>query len=139
MEDLILKCSKQTNPNKDPYISFPKTEYWEWLSKFEDGKELVLTISDKRSLSKNACLHGWVNIIAEEMGETFEVAKWYIVTTNFGYTLTEIDGIEIKIPISTSKLSNKKFGEGLTKTYIWALETFNVTLPNKDIIDQFLK
>lgn len=129
MEDLVIKGSKQTT-NNQPYLSFPKKEYWKWLEQFEDGKELVITISDKRSLGKNAALHGWIKTLADETGETFDTMKYWVVITNFGYTIKEIDGQEYKVPVSTSKLNNKEFGQGLTKTYLWALETFNVSLPS---------
>lgn len=131
MEDLVLKATKQTKDNK-PYVNFPKEEYWQWLEQVEDGNELIVTISDRRSLGKNAALHGWIHILADETGEDFDTMKYWVVITNFGYTIKEIDGQEYKVPISTSKLNNKKFGQGLTKTYIWALEKFNVTLPSND-------
>ncbi len=131
MEDLHLSATKQT-ANGTPYVSFAKTEYWKWLEELADGEQLVLTLSDKRSLSKNRALHGWIKILADETGETFDNMKYWVVVTNFGYTIKEIDGVECKVPVSTSKLKNKDFSTGLTKTYIWALETFKVTLPSND-------
>lgn len=124
------------NPTAD---FFDVNEVKECLRKFEEGADLLITITDKRSLSKNDCLHGWIRIIANDIGENFDVVKYWAVVTNFDYTLTEIDGQEVKVPVSTSKLSNKDFGLGLTKMMAWAWETFNITLPQTDAIEYYLK
>jgi hypothetical protein len=132
MDDLIVSASKQINLRGEPYPCYSKAEVLKWLEHLEVGEEFLICFTDKRTKSKNSALHGWINIIAKEIGESFDVVKYWVVITNFGYTIKEIDGVEVKIPISTSKLDNKNFALGLTKTHAWALQEFNISLPSND-------
>lgn len=125
--------------DKTPYLDFPKDQYLQWLKEFDDGVQLNISISDVRSLSKNDALHGYVRVISNYTGEDFDTIKYWAVVTNFGYTTKEIDGVECKIPVSTSSLNNEDFGNGLQKMYIWALDTFGIALPQTDIVSYYLK
>lgn len=138
MEDLVIKATKQKKIGGEVYISFSKDEYWKWLDQFEDGHELLITISSKRSLGQNALLHKCIAIIADYMGEDFDIVKHYLVCRFFGYKETEMEGVVYKVPVSTSRLSKKDFASGLTKLYIFAQEE-NIKLPETDIISQVFK
>lgn len=134
MDDLIIKASKQTKDGQ-PYLSFPKVEYIKWLKEFEDGHELLILLQDKRSLSMNKCLHGWIKILAESIGNDFDTMKYWVVIKNFGYTIQLIDDEEFKVPVSTSKLKKEDFSIGLIKTHAWALEKFNIDLPSNKYLN----
>lgn len=131
MEKISIKATKQGGNN--PYLSFEKTEYIKFLKSFNDGKSLIITITDQRSLGKNACLHGWINILCDYTGHTFEEMKYWTVVTNFGYTTIMVDDVEVKVPLSTSRMNNEEFAQGLTRTHVWAMELFGVNLPSSDI------
>lgn len=129
---LILKATKQT-VNKVPSLSFKKDEYLEYLSKFVDGKEFVITVEEKRTLDQNSCLWGWSNVIAEKTNQPLQQTFDDIVMINFGYYSTfDDDQNQIIRPISTSSLSKSKFTDALNRTFVWAKETFDIELPNID-------
>ncbi|NDB85277.1 MAG: hypothetical protein EB127_21630 [Alphaproteobacteria bacterium] len=126
--EIILKASKQTRNNK-AYVNLPSSQLQEFLKDIPDGKELVVEISLKRTLSQNRLLHKIINIVADYMGESFEATKAYIVCKFFGCTETTIDDRVYTVPVSTSKLNKKEFAQGLTNLYIWAEEN-NIKLPS---------
>jgi len=130
MQDLIIKGTKQTRDGT-PTISFSKTDYLAWLKEFEDGHEVVITLSDKRSKNQNALFHKWVTILSSEIGYDFDSMKAWLVCKFFGCKEEEIDGKVYTIPISTSKLNKKQFAEGMTNLYLWASEQ-GFILPNTD-------
>lgn len=114
-------------------------EYREFLKEIPDGTEILIRISDKRSLDQNSIYHAWITLIASEIGESFDTTKIYLTCRFFGCTEKEVDGLVLTVPVSTSRLDKKTFAEGLTNLYLWALEDLNMTLPNKDTITKHLK
>lgn len=114
-------------------------EYREFLKEIPDGTEILIRISDKRSLDQNSIYHAWITLIASEIGESFDITKIYLTCRFFGCTEKEVDGLVLTVPVSTSRLDKKTFAEGLTNLYLWALEDLNMTLPNKDTITKHLK
>lgn len=121
-------------------VSFKNlNEYREFLKEIPDGTEILIRISDKRSLDQNSIYHAWITLIASEIGESFDVTKIYLTCRFFGCTEKEVDGLVLTVPVSTSRLDKKTFAEGLTNLYLWALEDLNMTLPNKDTITKHLK
>lgn len=133
-----INATKQTNES-GAYVHFYKSDdYKNFLKGLADGSNVIITLSNQRSLNKNSCLHGWVRILADEWGEDFEFVKSYLVIKHFGYLEKEMDGELYKVPISTSKLDDVEFAKGLNKLYIWALSQ-NITLPNKEFIQTLMK
>lgn len=121
-------------------VSFKNlNEYREFLKEIPDGTEILIRISDKRSLDQNSIYHAWITLIASEIGESFDTTKIYLTCRFFGCTEKEVDGLVLTVPVSTSRLDKKTFAEGLTNLYLWALEDLNMTLPNKDTITKHLK
>lgn len=130
MSEITLKAIK----TKDTISFRDKKEYSDFLKEIPDSTELVITISSKRSLDQNRIFHKWVSIIASEMGEVPEAIKIWLLCTFAGCTETEIEGVTLKVPVSSSKLNKKEFSELLYNIDIWASENLNVRLPNKDSI-----
>lgn len=135
MSEITLKAIKTNNT-----VSFKNlNEYREFLKEIPDGTEILIRISDKRSLDQNSIYHAWITLIASEIGESFDTTKIYLTCRFFGCTEKEVDGLVLTVPVSTSRLDKKTFAEGLTNLYLWALEDLNMTLPNKDTITKHLK
>lgn len=135
MSEITLKAIK----TKDTVSFRNLNEYREFLKEIPDGTEILIRISDKRSLDQNSIYHAWITLIASEIGESFDTTKIYLTCRFFGCTEKEVDGLVLTVPVSTSRLDKKTFAEGLTNLYLWALEDLNMTLPNKDTITKHLK
>lgn len=130
----MLKATKQTTNGK-PTISFSKRdEYITLIDRFSDGEELLIEIESKRTLSQNRLFHLIVKIISNEIGESFEYTKAYIVIKIWGSEEINIDGKIYNYPKSTSLLSKEEMKQGLNAIYPWALETFNVNLPSNEYL-----
>lgn len=136
---MTLKATKQTIKGLPTIIFSNKQEYINHISDFNDGEEVLVELSSKRSLSQNRIFHLWIKCIASEVGESFEVVRMWMICKHFGCEEKEIEGKLYNIPCSTSRLSKQEFTESLQNMYIWALEDLNMTLPNKDTITKHLK
>ena len=135
MSEITLKAIKV----KDTVSFRDRKEYLDFLKEIPEGTEILIKISDKRSLNQNSIYHAWITLIASEIGESFDTTKIYLTCRFFGCTEKEVDGIVLTIPVSTSRLDKKTFAEGLQSLYLWALEDLNMALPNKDTITKHLK
>lgn len=127
MNEVVLKATKQNGPT----ISFSnRKEYLDFLKEIEDGAELVITISRKRSTNQNALFHKWIGIIADHIGESPEATKMWLVCKFFGCNEEEIEGKTYTIPISTSKLNKKEFANGMNLIDLWASQELGILLPS---------
>lgn len=82
----------------------------------------------KRSLDQNAYAHKWpFRLIAEEMGESVETAKFYILGEKFGWH--EVRGRTVPIKPSTAALTVEEFSELIEWMVPWALEMFGTVIP----------
>lgn len=130
MSEITLKAIK----TKDTISFRNKKEYLDFLKEIPEGEEIVISISLKRSLAQNKALYGWIKIIANEIGESPEAVKAWLLCKFLGCEETEIEGKTYTVPLSSSKLNKKEFADLLTQIDIFAAETLNIKLPNNQFI-----
>lgn len=123
-----------------PSISFKNiTEYREFLKEIPDSSELVITISDKRSLDQNALFHKIISLVASEIGEDFSTCKIWLTCKFFGCVEKEIDNTVLTVPVQTSKMNKKDFADSLTSLIIFATEELGIVLQDQSNILTKLK
>lgn len=132
-----MEKSFKTIKTKDSISFRNKKEYLDFIKEFEEGHELIVTISSKRTLDQNKLFHKLVSLCSEQMGISFDEGKVWLVCKFFGCTETTIENSVYTIPVSTSKLNKKEFAVGLTNLIIFATEELGIQLENKhDILTQ---
>jgi hypothetical protein len=96
-----------------------------------EGKRVIVTITDQRSLDQNAYLHAWpLPIFADYMGCTIPEAKYYLMGECWGWHI--VGGREIPIKPSTSEMTVAEFSYFIDWLLPWALEHHKVELPLPD-------
>jgi len=114
-------------------------EYREFLKEIPDSSELVITISDKRSLDQNALFHKIISLVASEIGEDFSTCKIWLTCKFFGCVEKEIDNTVLTVPVQTSKMNKKDFADSLTSLIIFVTEELRINLDTNNILNQLNK
>ena len=87
------------------------------IERFE-GKEIELTIKewkDSRTLAQNRLLWAYYSLLESETGDLAINLHEYFKRTLIPPKFIEVQGVTIKIPGSTTKLSKKEFSEYIMK------------------------
>jgi hypothetical protein len=110
--------------------SFDRTGFGRAVKTLE-GKHVIVTLTDQRSLDQNAYLHaGPLPIFADYMGCSVPEAKYYLMGECWGWHT--VGGREIPMKPSTSEMTVAECRHFIDWLLPWALEKHNVELPLPD-------
>lgn len=100
------------------------------IAGLDTEKTLVVTVErhvKKRTLSQNSMLHKWVDIIAEEIGDTSVSVKADLKAMLARQVESKVSPGKFR-PQDTSEMNTKEMTEFLDRIYVWANE-FGIRLP----------
>jgi hypothetical protein len=110
--------------------NFDRSGFGKAVKTFE-GQNVVVTITDQRSLDQNAYLHaGPLPIMADWMGCTIPEAKYYLMGECWGWHT--VAGKEIPIRPSTSEMTVAEARYFIDWLIPWALDRHDIELPLPD-------
>lgn len=109
-----------------------------YLRELKPGKEYCVVVKQNRpvrSLSANGYYHVILSIIGTETGHTHEQLH-DICKKKFNYEIINFpkSGVEIRGK-STSQLDSAEFAAYVNRVKQWALDEFNITIPDTRDID----
>lgn len=118
-----------------------KESYKQWLSRCEEGSDIVIKIRNQKNFYSNRQLrliYGEFRQISDFLGYSVEEVKT-MLKMQMGYCYThEIESQPITICKSISDFSKIELSDFIQKVDIWATKTLNLPLLTYDDI-QFLK
>ncbi len=120
MIDIILRTPEQKVWAKGQIDSLDLTNPW------------VLTIkrhTKKRSISQNNLLHKWLDIIADETGNSPEDVKEAMKEQFLGMVEVSIGGMPYMVRKHTSALSTEEMTTFMNQIYVFAAEDLDIHLP----------
>jgi hypothetical protein len=85
----------------------------------------------KRSDAQNRLYWSYVNAIADQLDYETDTLHWYFKKNFIGFTVQNVEGENIIVPNSTTKLKVSEFADYLRKIEIYAGEK-GLMLPNSD-------
>ncbi len=85
--------------------------------------------TNKRTLSQNALLHKWLQIIAEETGNSIDDVKEAYRVMFLGEVPVNIGDAEVMVGLSTTKLDTRAMSEFCDKVYSHATGELGLLLP----------
>lgn len=106
------------------------------VTKLDSTKAWVVSIKEwreKRSLSQNSLLHVWIDIIANETGNTQEDVKTALKDLFLQLKVVKVGKVERMVRTETSSLDVGQMAEFMDRVLSFAAVDLGITLPSTEI------